>query len=171
DHLLANGFGFDRPTEQPRHGVYHPDLGGECSLDLLRARHLPDRPTLGVLFYRSHLLSGNTDFVDALVREIEARGANALPAFAYSLKDSTTPGELPAALRYFTAAVDHVDGVISTMSFAMGRVNAAGPTQSGWSVEALEQLGVPVIQAITVGSSFAQWDGSQRGLAPLETAP
>ena len=25
DHLLAGGFGFDAPAEQPRHGVYRPE--------------------------------------------------------------------------------------------------------------------------------------------------
>ncbi|HEY3060798.1 MAG TPA: cobaltochelatase subunit CobN, partial [Chloroflexota bacterium] len=167
DHLLAYGFGFDPPAEQPRHGVYHPELGGQCSLPVLLARHDPQLPTLAVLFYRSHLLGGNTEFVDAVVREIEARGANALPVFAYSLKDGAYGGGLPDALQYFAG---RVDAVIATMSFAMGQVRADGPTPSGWSVEALERLGVPVLQAITVGSSHAQWDGSQRGLSPVETA-
>ena len=52
----------------------------------------------------------------------------------------------------------------------MGHVNPDGPTPSGWSVEALERLGVPILQAITVGSSHAQWDASPRGLSPLDTA-
>ncbi len=38
-------------------------------------------------FYRAHLLAGNPAFVDALVREIERRGANALPVFAVSSKE------------------------------------------------------------------------------------
>jgi cobaltochelatase CobN len=173
DHLLAGGFGFDRPVEQPRHGIYHPDLPLGATLSELRARHDLARPTLGVLFYRSHVLSGNTDFVDAIVREVEARGANALPVYAYSLKDGATPdGGLPDALRYFVGAdgSPSVDAVIATMSFAMGQVNTDGPTQTGWSVEALERLGVPVLQAITVGGSHAQWDASQRGLTPVDTA-
>jgi cobaltochelatase CobN len=167
DHLLASGFGFDPPIEQPRHGAYHPDLPPGASVADLRARHDPTRPTVGVLFYRSHLLSGNTGFVDALTREIEQRGANALPVFAYSLKDGAVDGELPSALRAFA---DGVDVIISTLSFAMGQVSSDGPTPSGWSVEALERLGVPVLQAITAGSSHAQWDASQRGLTPLDTA-
>ena len=100
------------------------------------------------------------------MREIERQGANALPVFAYSLKEDAAR-RVPIGLSYFAGGVD---AVISTMSFAMGRVNADGPTPSGWSVEALEQLGVPVLQAITVGSSYAQWDASQRGLSPVETA-
>ena len=37
-------------------------------------------------------------------------------------------------------------------------------------MEALNRLGIPVLQAITAGGSHAQWDASQRGLTPLETA-
>src|SRR4029078_9345804 len=110
------GFGFDAPAIQPRHGIYHPDLPADASLADLRARHVAGPPTIGVLFYRSHLQSGNTDFVDALVREIEARKTNALPVYTYSLKDRTGEGELPDALRYFAG---QVDTVIATLSFAM----------------------------------------------------
>jgi cobaltochelatase CobN len=70
-------------------------------------------------------------------------------------------------LQYFA---DGVDVVLATTSFAMGQVNPDGPTSAGWSVEALERLGVPVLQAIAVGSSHAQWDASPRGLTPVETA-
>src|SRR5262249_38935877 len=116
-----------------------------------------------------HLLSGNTAFVDALVDEIEARGANPLAVYAYSLKETSSPaqGGLPDALTYFS---EGVDAVITTTSFAMGQVNPDGPTDAGWSVEALTRLGVPVVQAIAVGGPRAQWDSSQRGLTPLETA-
>ena len=86
DHLLTTGFGYDAPEPQPRHGVYHPDVP-EGTLDAWRQRADPAKPTIGVLFYRSHLLSGNTDFIDAIVRDGEARGANVLPVFAYSLKE------------------------------------------------------------------------------------
>ncbi|MPZ16025.1 MAG: hypothetical protein GEU73_16660, partial [Chloroflexi bacterium] len=39
------------------------------------------RPTIGLLFYRSHLLSGNADFVDAIIRVAESRGANVLAVY------------------------------------------------------------------------------------------
>ena len=32
-------------------------------------------PTVGLLFYRAHWMSGNLAFVDAFVREIESQGA------------------------------------------------------------------------------------------------
>ncbi|HSH81537.1 MAG TPA: cobaltochelatase subunit CobN, partial [Herpetosiphonaceae bacterium] len=54
--------------------------------------------------------------------------------------------------------------------FALGGVNPDGPTLSGWEVEALRQLDVPVIQAIASSSNRQQWTRSGRGLSPLDTA-
>jgi cobaltochelatase CobN len=162
DHLLATGFGFDAPTPQPRHGVYHPDLP-ETTLDDLLSRHQPDRPTLEILFYRAHLLSGNTAAIDALVRAAGAASANVLPVFAHSLKDEGDDAAaaragggsvgLPAALQYMAGPDGAcVDVLISTMSFAMGGINPDGPTMAGWSVEALERFDVAVLQAVLAGS-------------------
>jgi cobaltochelatase CobN len=86
DHLLTTGFGFDPPVPQPRHGVYYPGRYG-INLTELRSQHRPSRPTIGILFYRAHYLSGNTDFVDSLIHAIEAHEANVLPVFAQSLKE------------------------------------------------------------------------------------
>ena len=51
-----------------------------------------------------------------------------------------------------------------------GEVNAEGATQASWAVEAFEQLDIPVLQAITSSMTQAQWEASERGLNPLDTA-
>jgi cobaltochelatase CobN len=177
DHLLLTGFGFSAPAEMPQHGVYHPGLPrGATQADWL-ARRDPTRPSVGLLFYRSHWMSGNLAFVDACVRELEARGANALPVFTASLKDEarTTEGvpseRWPAALSLFLAdGAPVIDVLITTVSFAIGDVQPDMPTPAGWSVGAFSALGVPVLQAICGGTARWQWDASQRGLSPLDTA-
>jgi len=171
DHLLATGFGYDPPEPQPRHGIYHPDVP-EGTLEAWRRRADPTRPTIGILFYRAHLLSGNLDFVDALVRAGEARGANMLPVYAYSLKDfpdgeEPSSGVLPSALRYFVSnGRPLVDVVITTMSFALGATDARGD----WATDVLRRLDVPIVQAITASLSHDQWARSLRGLSPLDVA-
>src|SRR5262249_15266927 len=140
------------------------------------ARHDPRKPTVGVLFYRAHWMSGNLDFVNAFVQAIETRGGNALPVFTSSLKDLTTDtdkptADWPAAFQYFWHdGRSLVDAIVTTMSFSMGDVKADGPTMAGWSVGALAMLDVPVLQAITCGSARWQWEASARGLTPLDTA-
>ena len=182
DHLLLTGWGYDAPRELPRHGVYVPTAGSEscdacaCASGRLAPADGPTmaaevrRPVVGVLFYRAHVLSGNTAFVDAIIDEIEAQGMRARAVYTYALKDGEA-GQMPPALRFFcNDGVPEVDAVICTLSFALGGVNPDGPTLSGWEVEALRQLDVPVIQAITSSSSRQEWLRSGRGLGPLDTA-
>src|SRR5262249_42741008 len=45
----------------------------------------PQRPTVGVIYYRAHELSGNTGFIDELCDAVERAGANARPIFCSSL--------------------------------------------------------------------------------------
>ena len=173
DHLLTTGFGYEPPAEQPRHGIYHPALR-DPSIEAWRAHADPARPTIGVLFYRSYLLTGNTAFIDAIIEAGEAAGANVLPVFAYSMKDAPDPGEdVPPALRYFFP--DHgapVDVVINTMSFAMGgsSLDPDGGESSDWAAPILERLGVPQLQAIAAATSSERWEASDAGLTPLDVA-
>jgi cobaltochelatase CobN len=74
DTVLLTGEGFEPPTVMPEYGVH-----GSYSVK-------DDRPTVGVLFYRAHELSGNTAFVDTLCEAIEAKGANPLPVYCGSLR-------------------------------------------------------------------------------------
>ncbi|MBW7885709.1 MAG: cobaltochelatase subunit CobN, partial [Caldilineaceae bacterium] len=172
DHLLAGGWGYELPQEVARHGLYQV-----AGLAQAASEGNSRQPIIGILFYRSHWLSGNTQFVDALARAIEEAGGQALPIFTTSLKElSSQPDESSAAR---PAAFDFlydehgnclVDILISTISFAMGGVNTGGVTQSGWNVRALEALDVPIIQAITSGMEEPEWRVSTRGLGPLDVA-
>lgn len=169
NHLLLTGLGFEPPIEQPLHGIYHPDLPAGATVADWLAKRDPGRPTVGVLFYRSHWISGNLAFIDALVHEIERQGANALPVFTTTLKDCDAG--TPAAFAFFQHEGERlIDVAISTMSFALGEINPDGPTPSGWSVDALARLNVPIVQAICSGALRWQWEASSRGLNPLDTA-
>jgi cobaltochelatase CobN len=168
DHLLTTGFGYDAPAPAPRFGIYHPEVP-DATLAALRERHDRTAPTVGILFYRAHLLSGNTAFVDALIREIEEQGANALPVYTAASKEAADEaGDMAGFLAPFAAG--GCDVLITAMSFAMGIVDPDGPTMSGWSVAQLLALDVPVLQAITAASSRTAWEVSGRGLGPLDTA-
>src|ERR671916_258200 len=59
DTLLFEGYGFEAPSTPPELGVYHPRLAESSSLEGLLALRDPALPTVGVIFYRAHLLGGN----------------------------------------------------------------------------------------------------------------
>src|SRR5215210_7778692 len=86
DTVLMEGYGFEPASPLPEVGVYHPGLPEGSTGEELLARHNPARPTVGVIFYRAHWMSGNTAFVDALVEALEVAGADALPVYCYSLR-------------------------------------------------------------------------------------
>lgn len=180
DHLLRYGFGYDAPIPQPAHGIYHPSLPINASIDDWQRWAHTDQPSVAILFYRSHWLSGNTKFVDALIYSFERYGANVLPLYTASLRDNHRHNnvngrvveQFPQVLDFLLD--DHgnpvVDVVVNTMSYAAGSINPDGATLSSWGSEAFEQLNIPVLQAITGRTTRWQWEGASRGLTPLDIA-
>src|SRR3712207_4164385 len=171
DTLLFEGYGFEPPKIMPDLGVYHSRLPEGSSLKELQALHSAERPTVGVVFYRTHLLGGNTAFVDALVEALETAGTDALPVYCYSLR-ADAEGKVPA-LELLRGRVD----CLVTTVLASGGSNAAdaqkGEGPEGWlewEVPALEELGVPVVQGICTTSPREAWLSSNAGLSPLDTA-
>ncbi|MGK2958819.1 MAG: cobaltochelatase subunit CobN [Acidimicrobiales bacterium] len=150
DTVLFEGFGFDPPLEVPGYGVW----GSRSSK--------ADRPTVGVVFYRAHVLSGNTSFIDDLCEAIENKGANALPVYCYSLRPEAD-GQVPALELLKEAGVD---AVITTV-LASG---AMGPDGEQWEAPALAALDVAIIQAPAATTSASIWSNSDAGLTPLDVA-
>ena len=177
DTYFGTDYGHEAPAPLPWEGVYHPDLPDGMDVDAyIAARFRPGRPSIGLLFYRAHWMSGNLLPVDALIRSLESHGANVLPVFAFSLKHSPESAA-PGGNRAFTEYLAGPDGqprvhcIINTMGMSMGQLSADGPSiAAGWSVDYLDNLNVPVIQAIAGTGPQSQWLESDLGLGPIDTA-
>ena len=73
----------------PFEGIYHPDMPGIPDLgDYLKERVDPSKPTVGLWFYQTYWLNNNLAFIDAIIRSIEAQGANVIPVFHQRYKDA-----------------------------------------------------------------------------------
>ena len=116
--------------------------------------HDPDRPTVGVVFYRAHVLAGNTGFVDDLCDALEAKGANARPVWCYSLRSDPAVFDL----------LRDVDVLVTTV-LAMGVADG-----DDWDAAALAALDVPVLQAMAATQPAAAWEASSAGLTPIDVA-
>ncbi|MDQ6726709.1 MAG: cobaltochelatase subunit CobN, partial [Actinomycetota bacterium] len=114
----------------------------------------PARPTVGVVFYRAHVLAGNTAFVEDLCAAIEARGANALPVWCYSLRSDAGAFDL----------LRGVDVLVTTV-LAMGVSDG-----DDWDASALAALDVPVLQAVAATQPADAWAASTAGLTPIDVA-
>ncbi len=166
DTVLLTGEGFDPPVPMPAFGIHDraapvkaPSTAPDGGLE-----HDPVRPTVGLVFYRAHELSGNTAFVDVLTDALEAKGVTALPIFAPSLRNVS--GELTDLLRRCDALIVTVLAAGGTRPAEVG----AGGDDGAWSVAELAALDIPVIQALCLTGSREKWDGSDAAISPLDAA-
>ena len=162
--FLRFAVAFEPPQPMPAHGLYHPDLlvTGPAEWDGHRAH---DRPTAVVLFYRAHVLSGNLQFVDVLVRSLEQRGFAAVGVFTSTLRDRDGD-DVPVALGMLGAFPDVVVNTVNFPLFMLSSLEraAAAPRRS------FEFVGAPLVQAICCGTPRRTWDESVRGLNSTEAA-
>jgi cobaltochelatase CobN len=159
DTVLLTGEGFAPPAPAPDFGVH-----GE-------REQRPDRPTVGVVFYRAHELSGNTAFVDTLCDAIEARGANALPVFCGSLR-GLPPGASDdgAGLMELLGRSDALVATVLAAGGTRATDAVAGGEEDSWDAGALAALDVPVLQGLCLTTSRATWAASDAGLSPMDAA-
>ncbi|WP_380790420.1 cobaltochelatase subunit CobN [Streptomyces albidoflavus] len=153
DTVLLTGHGFEAPAPAPSWGPLErtpaPDASG---------------PLIAVLYYRAHHMSGNTGFVDTLCGAVEEAGGRALPLYVASLR-SPEPELL--------AELGRADALVTTVLAAGGTKPAgasAGGDDESWDAGALAALDVPILQALCLTSSRADWEENDEGLSPLDAA-
>ncbi|MFE1247020.1 cobaltochelatase subunit CobN [Streptomyces sp. NPDC058766] len=152
DTVLLTGHGFEAPAPAPSWGP------------LERASRGGDGPTVAVLYYRAHHMSGNTAFVAALCDAIEDAGGRALPLYVASLR--APEPELVEELRA-------ADAIVTTVLAAGGTKPAqasAGGDDESWDAGALAALDVPILQALCLTGSRAAWEENDEGVSPLDVA-
>ncbi|RLV50382.1 cobaltochelatase subunit CobN [Nocardioides mangrovicus] len=153
DTVLLTGEGFEPPAQVP--------AWGWAERDAVEG----DLPRVGVLFYRAHQMSGNDAFAHALADAIDATGqAVGRPIFSSSLRSA--PDDLYDAL-------GTLDALVVTVLAAGGSTPAgasAGGDDEAWDVERMAALDIPVLQGLCLTSSRAEWEASDDGVTPLDSA-
>ncbi|POX36227.1 cobaltochelatase subunit CobN, partial [Streptomyces sp. Ru73] len=157
DTVLLTGHGFEPPAAAPSWGPLERTA---------REVTAPDGvvPTVAVLYYRAHHMSGNTAFVDALCGAIEDAGGRPMPLYVASLRAPE-----PELIDELRAA----DVIITTVLAAGGTKPAtasAGGDDESWDAGALTGLDVPVLQALCLTGSRADWEENDEGVSPLDAA-
>ena len=160
DTVLLEGYGFEPPKPIAPFGVWRaPAAHTEPAT----------RPVVAVVFYRAHLVAGNTRFVTELCDGIERAGADAIALWCYSLRDRDAQGVFELIRTY------QADVLITTVLAAGGIAAGAGTTGAAggldgeaWDATALSALDIPIIQAPSSGTSREQWESSNAGLGPYD---
>lgn len=178
DTVLLTGAGFEPPESvpvwgmPPRPGADSPASGHERRdsrngtwENVIGTDQSRGVPRVGVLYYRAHEVSGNSEFAHALADAIDATGqAVGVPVFAGSLRSA--PDELFDALGSLDALVVTV---LAAGGTTPGAVSAGGEDET-WDVERIAALDIPVLQGLCLTWSREDWEASDDGVNPLDSA-
>ena len=153
------------PITYPDVGLYHPKSKKRISesIEDLPTFATPGKGKVGVLLMRSYVLSGDAGHYDGVIAALEARGLDAVPAFAAGLDAR------PAVEKFFMKdGKATVDAVVSLTGFSLVGGPAYNDAKS--AEDMLATLDVPYIAAQSVEfQSLDSWEASDAGLMPLET--
>ncbi|WP_275467655.1 cobaltochelatase subunit CobN [Streptomyces noursei] len=152
DTVLLSGHGFEPPAAAPSWGPLERPASEETG------------PTVAVLYYRAHHMSGNTRFIHDLCDQVERAGGRPLPLYVASLRAPE-----PELIEELRAA----DVIVTTVLAAGGTKPAeasAGGDDESWDAGALTALDVPILQALCLTGARAAWEENDEGLSPLDAA-
>ncbi|KPF58409.1 magnesium chelatase [alpha proteobacterium AAP81b] len=158
------GFKAEPPRDYPDVGLYHPDIADRIAT---RIAMLPKRRdatgTVGLLLLRSYVLGKDAGHYDGVIRALEAKGLNVVPAFAGGLDAR------PAIEEYFLSGDNAtVDCVINLTGFSL--VGGPAYNDAAAAEAILARLDRPYIAAHPVEfQSLQQWAANPMGLLPLES--
>ncbi len=159
----------EEPKPQCWAGIYHPDMPDGYMTDLAAYREQfckPDRPVIGLLFYRDEWIWDDLAYPAAFIREAEQKGCNALAVFTNQMPDESLgmPSIRKVFNDFFTLNGETViDVLVSAMKFS--HVGNGSLT-----ADELEQLGVPVLTAYTLLTTEEDWRKNPEGLNAVETS-
>ncbi len=164
--MLGLAIDYEPPRDMATSGIYRPSV-----MDAAASKGT--RPMVGIVFYRSHWLSGNTGFVDQIVQALDGGGCDALAVFCKGLTPSVaSEGPEENVLSWYfldERGRSKIDCLISTLSFSWsGLADRRAASASMRTGSVLADLNVPVLQTASLFGTEEEWRKESRGLSPLE---
>lgn len=164
--------GRDNEVELPKQvhwcGIFHPQAK-DAYTDVVaykKAFCKPDRPTVGIIFYRDEWVWGDWGYQTALIEAIEAQGMNAICVFSNGMPvaELGMPSLAQVFDRFFQEnGLPVIDVLINVMKFSM--------TSSGSiSVDYFKKWNVPVLEGYTIMTPVSEWEHSLEGMNAMEVS-
>ncbi len=148
-------------------GIYHPGMAKKFMTDLSlyeKAFLQAGRPTLGLLFYRDEWIWDDLHYQKAFIEEAERQGLNVIAVFTNGLPDPKLgmPTIHEVFEKYFMKeGKPLVDAIVNVMKFSF-------TTSGSISIKALEEMGVPVLEAYSLIAPKEEWEASPEGMNAME---
>jgi magnesium chelatase subunit H len=161
---LRGAVKVEAPREYPEIGVYHPDLAGRIGTKRSDLTLKPGaKGTIGLVLLRSYVLGKDANHYDGVIRAMEARGLNVIPAFAGGLDARPAMDAL-----FMENGEVLVDAVVNLTGFSL--VGGPAYNDSAAAEAALAKLDRPYVAAHPVEFQTLQgWGANRQGLLPLES--
>jgi cobaltochelatase CobN len=151
------------PRRRPTEGYYHPDAAKLDPFATFAAfrdwyaasgHSKPGQPFVAVPFYGSLVAQEQTGVLDAVIRELEARGLNALPMYGH-----------PASKVWEKLLLDE-NGAPRAQAALAFNFRFDGPEAQ----EVVARAGIPILNLIrTFARSEQEWRSSKTGLSVFES--
>ena len=161
------------PTTSREHGIYHPDFGRDVTLEEYLGHLVPGRPTVGILYTANLWIYDNQKHITSLIRKLESLEVNVIPVFFSTLihNDEDRQGTVNVVEWYF---MDHgrsrVDAIAVCTSFS--QVNNSRDCYGIYTPDEQNffhtMTDVPVMQVMSVGGHYADYEESDGGLNKAE---
>lgn len=151
-NYLDQCYSENSPVSVPRVGIYQEKIEQNTTL-----------PSVSILFYRAHYLSGNIRPIDELCQAIRDRNFNPIPIFVSSLRDPDVQAEVLAELKKNTD--NPIEVLLNTTSFSFASISEDSTVNSP-----LFGLDIPILQVIFSSQTVQQWEADFQGLSPRDVA-
>lgn len=169
--ILGRSYRWLEPKVLPQCLLYLPGAPIEQNsavyaewLDRVKQRH-DNTPVCIVLFYRSHLLSGNGTVFDELIGILEAQQLSPLPVAITSLKDAQSVALINELIIQSNAKL-----IINTTAFSTHRDLAPDLNSAPSFIDTPFAKDIPVLQLIMSGSTAEDWETHSQGLRSRDIA-
>jgi cobaltochelatase CobN len=151
--FFANSTTWSEPKQLPRTQIYHPTQKEPTLNDWQQQWH-SDNAVVIVLFYRTHLQTGNTQMLDEWLPLLAAEKLNPLPIAISSLKDKECTTLIEDLARRTQAQI-----ILNTTGFSAQHND----------IPALS-CNIPVLQVIMASSTEQDWQQHATGLRARDIA-
>ena len=169
-HAVTGEGDVPEPVEQRPNGIYHPDFDRDVTLGEYLGHLDPSRPTVGMMFTANLWIYGNLEHIDAFIREVESQGMNIIPVFFSSVASKTdgNEGSITVVREYFTEnGRSRVDAIVMATPFS--QLNNSRDCSGVYTPDEQNYFhtltDVPVFQAMSVSTHFADYEESAGGLS------
>jgi cobaltochelatase CobN len=162
---------IEDPRALPNYAIYHPraprlftDTDKYLDWYFKSTGATRERPTIGLLFYLKHYVTGNLSYLDLMIERLEEQQVNVMPVMSEGITN------MEAIKKFFIKGNGTtIDTLISFPLFRLEGGPSGGDYQR--ALKELQQLNVPMLKPITtVSTAIKDWEENISGISPIHAA-